>query len=262
MTLTTEQLSGVSESLLNAAENKQPIAPPTEIYPQLDMENAYKIQLDVVSHRVAGGARIVGKKIGLTSPAMQKMLGVDEPDYGHLLDDMSVFQGEGMAMGLFIQPRIEGEIAFVLEKDLSGPGLTRAEVASAVAGAMPALEIIDSRIADWNIKIQDTIADNASSSHFVLGSSMISISKIDLRYVGYVLVKNGLLAGTGAGADVLGDPLQSVTWLANKMGEFGIGLKAGEIILSGAASAALPIQAGDSIQLNVDRVGQVGCCFI
>lgn len=261
MALTPEQLRSASESLIQAAGSKQPIGPLTITFPQLEIEDAYKIQLNVVKHRLENGTKIVGKKIGLTSPAMQKMFNVNEPDYGHLFDDMNVFQGEAFPMSNLLQPRIEGEIAFVLEKDLMGPGLTTAEVSRAIAGAIPALEIIDSRIADWKIKIQDTIADNASGSHFVLGSSIVPLTGIDFRYVGYVLLKNGQLAGTGAGADVLGSPIQAVTWLVNKMGEFGIGLKAGEIILSGAASSAVTVEAGDSIQLNVDRVGQVGCYF-
>ena len=262
MTLTSEQLTGVSEDLIRASESRQPISPLTETFPQIDLVDAYNIQLMVVNRRLKAGARVVGKKIGLTSPAMQEMLGVDEPDYGHLFDDMVIFQEEAFPVSRLIQPRIEGEIAFVLEKDLAGPGLTIPEVAGAIAGAMPALEIIDSRITEWKIKIQDTVADNASSSHYVLGSSIVPLTGLDLRYVGYVLVKNGQLFGTGAGADVLGSPLQSVTWLVNKLGEFDIGLKAGEIILSGAASGAVPIAAGDSIQLNVDRIGQVGCCFV
>jgi len=261
MTLTPDQLYSASESLIQAASSKQPIAPLTTTYPQIEIEDAYQIQLNVVKHRLENGATLVGKKIGLTSPAMQKMLNVNEPDYGHLFDDMNLFQGEAFPISKLLQPRIEGEIAFVLEKDLKGPGLTIAEVTRAMAGVMPALEIIDSRITDWKIKIQDTIADNASGSHFVLGSSIIPLAGIDLRYVGYVLTKNGHLVGTGAGADVLGSPIQAVTWLANKMGMFDIGLKAGEIILSGAASGAVTVETNDFVQLNVDRVGQVGCYF-
>jgi 2-keto-4-pentenoate hydratase len=223
------------------------------------VEDAYRIQLLNVKRRLADGRKIVGKKIGLTSPAMQTMFGVGEPDYGHLLDDMLIHQGEGLKVEQLIQPRVEGEIAFILDRDLKGPGVTPTEVLRATAGVVAALEIIDSRIKDWKIKIQDTVADNASSAAFVVGSKMVSVTGLDLRHVGFVLTKNGRLSSLGAGAAVLGSPAQAVAWLANKMGEFGVALNAGEIVLSGAACAAVPISAGDSVHLVVDRIGEVGC---
>jgi 2-oxopent-4-enoate hydratase len=204
---------------------------------------------------------MVGKKIGLTSLAMQQMVNVSEPDYGYILDNMIIYQGEGLSASQFLQPRIEGEIAFIMEQDLMGPGITIGDVMRATAGVTAALEIIDSRIRDWKIKIQDTVADNASCGGIVLGSKMVPLTGLDLRYVGFVMTKNGRLASTAAGAAVLDNPVQSVAWLANKLGEYEIPLKAGEIILSGAAAAALPVQRGDTIHLTVDRISDVGCCF-
>lgn len=261
MALSEKELSEASEKLVTASRDLKPIDPFTEVYPEITTEEAYRIQGITVDTRLAEGRKVVGKKIGLTSPAIQQMLNVYEPDYGHLLDDMLVYQGEGLSTSRLLQPRIEGEIAFVLDRNLSGPGVTPADVIRATAGVTAALEIIDSRIRDWKIKIQDTVADNASSAAFVLGSNLVPLARLDLRCVGFVMTRNGQLAATGAGAAVLGNPVQSVAWLANKMGEYGISLKAGEIILSGAAAAAVPVKAGDSVHLIVDRLGDVGCFF-
>ena len=261
MAFTEDQRSRIADAILDAAERKHSIEPLSDTYPDITTQDAYQIQLSNVQRRVASGRKIVGKKIGLTSPAMQQLFNVMEPDYGHLFDDMLYYQGEAVHSGKFLQPRIEGEIAFVLARDLTGPGITPTEVLRATAGLVAALEIVDSRIRDWKIKIQDTVADNASSGAFVIGSKMVSAAGMDTRHVGFVFAKNGRVAGTAAGAAVLGSPIQAVAWLANKMGEYGIGLKAGEIILSGAACAAVPVQTGDSIHLVVDRVGEVSCFF-
>ena len=261
MSLTSDQIAQAAQSLFKASQDRAPIAPLTETFPGITVEEAYQVQTINIDARQSAGARVVGKKIGLTSPAMQEMLGVGEPDYGQLLDDMLLYQGVDFDASTLLQARIEGEIAFVMDQDLMGPGITPTDVARATAGVMPALEIIDSRVKDWKIKIQDTVADNASAAVFILGASLTPLGGLDLRHVGFVLSKNGQLAGTGAGAAVLGSPIQSVAWLVNKMGEMGVGVKAGEIILSGAASAAVPVAAGDSIHLVVDRLGEVACRF-
>lgn len=261
MALSKPQILELAEALIVAAEKAQPVAPFTETHPDITVDEAYQIQLAVVERRLKAGRKIVGKKIGLTSPAMQQMFGVGEPDYGHLFDDMVLYQGEPARISGFLQPRIEGEIAFILERDLKGPGVTPTDVLRATAGVVAAFEIVDSRIRDWKIKIQDTVADNASSGAFVLGSKMVSVKGLDLRHVGFVMTKNGALAATGAGAAVLGSPAQSVAWLVNKMGYYDIGLKAGEIVLSGAAAAATPVVSGDSAHLTVDRIGDVTCFF-
>lgn len=254
-------LSDAAQKLIYASRDMKPIDPFTETYPDITVEEAYQIQLITVEARLAEGQKVVGKKIGLTSAAMQEMFNVNEPDYGHLLDDMLLYQGQELSTSRLLQPRIEGEIAFILERDLEGPGITTSDVIRCTAGVTAALEIIDSRIRDWKIRIQDTVADNASSGAFVLGSTLVPLSGIDLRYVGFVMTKNGHLIASAAGAAVLGDPVQAVAWLANKMGEYEIPLKAGEIILSGSAVAAVPVKAGDSIHLTVDRIGDVGCFF-
>jgi len=262
MSLTQDQIAQAAQGLFQAAQDKTPMAPLTETFPGISVEEAYQVQTINIEKRLRSGGRVVGKKIGLTSPAMQEMFGVGEPDYGQLLEDMLRYQGVDCDASRLLQPRIEGEIAFVMDRDIMGPGITPTEVARAAAGVAPALEIIDSRIKDWKIKIQDTVADNASAAAFVLGASLTPLGGLDLRHVGFVMTKNGQLAGTGAGASVLGSPLQSVAWLLNKLGEMGVGIKAGEIILSGAASAAVPIAAGDSIHLVVDRLGEVACRFV
>ncbi len=261
MALDKSQLEQAANALIAASNNLAPIAPLTETFPDISVDDAYQIQLLVAQSRLAAGRKVVGKKIGLTSPAMQEMFDVNEPDYGQIFDDMLIYQGEGQDASRLLQPRIEGEIAFVLERDLTGPGVTPTDVLRATSGVVAALEVIDSRVKDWKIKIQDTVADNASAAAIVLGSNMVSARGLDLRHVGFVMSKNGRLAGTGAGAAVLGSPAQSVAWLANKMGEYGITLEAGDIVLSGAASAAVPVAAGDSIHLHVDRIGEVSCFF-
>ncbi len=262
MTLSDDQFAIIAANLWDAARTGTPIDPLTAAYPDITVDDAYRIQLVNVERRIADRARVIGKKIGLTSPAMQEMFKVAEPDYGHLFDDMLVYQGQGVPVSGLLQPRIEGEIAFVLAEDLEGPGVTPTDVLCATEGVTAALEIVDSRIRDWKIKIQDTVADNASSAAFVIGSKLVFPDNMDLRHVGFVFTVNGRLAGTGAGAAVLGSPVQSVAWLANKMGEYGITLKAGEIVLSGAACAAVPVSAGDAVHLVVDRVGEVGCFFV
>lgn len=261
MRLNETEISGTAQKLIAAHKNLAPIEPLTETYPGITIEDAYRIQLLTIDAWKAEGQKVVGKKIGLTSAPMQEMLGVDEPDYGHLMDRMLVYEDSGMPASTLIEPRIEGEIAFVLDSDLTGPGVTPADVVRSTAGVMAALEIIDSRVKDWKIKIQDTVADNASSAAFVVGAKMVPIKRLDLRNVGFVFTKNGKIAATGAGAVVLGSPVQSVAWLANKLGTYGIGLKAGEIILSGSAVAAVPVGQGDSIHLTVDRIGKVSCFF-
>jgi 2-keto-4-pentenoate hydratase len=261
MGLGDKEITEAARSLTKAFKELKPIDPLTDTFPGITSEEAYRVQLMTIEARKASGTRIVGKKIGLTSPAMQQMFHVEEPDYGHLMDDMLIYQGFELSMARLVQPRVEGEIAFVLKENLMGPGITPTDVLRSTEGVVAALEIIDSRIRDWKIKIQDTIADNASSAAFVLGTRMVPVESIDLRHVGFVLTKNGQIAATGAGAAVLGSPAQSVAWLANRLADYGVGLQAGEIILSGSAVAAVPVQAGDSIHLVVDRIGEVSCYF-
>lgn len=252
----------IARDLHHAETQVTPIDALTATYPGITVEDAYAIQRAGIDLRCAGKAHtVVGKKIGLTSVAMQKLLGVDEPDFGHLLDHMLVVEGQAIPASQLLLPKVEGEVAFVLKHALRGPGVTFADVLRATEGVMASIEIVDSRIRDWKIKLPDTIADNASSARFVLGSRMLPVHKVDLRLVGMVLEKNGEVVSTGAGAAVWGHPAASVAWLANRLAPFDIALEAGEIILSGALTAAVDAQPGDTFHVAFQELGSVGVRF-
>jgi 2-keto-4-pentenoate hydratase len=257
----TNRFITLSEHLAQAENKRQGVEPLTSIDPEITVVEAYQVQLATVERKIAEGRRIVGKKIGLTSRAMQKLLGVDQPDYGHLLDDMEVADRGSISPQLVLQPKVEAEIAFVLKKDLVGPHVTVPEVLLATDYVVPALEVVDSRVSDWKIKLQDTIADNASSGLYVLGEKKLRPTDIDLAQVGVVFYKNGEIMNTGVGAAALGHPAFCVAWLANKLFEFGITLKAGEIILSGALSAAVNAEPGDHFQARFAHLGEVSVGF-
>lgn len=259
MDISTEALAS---ELLQAEQQRVQVKPLTERFPELTVRQAYQIQLAAIRSRLKNGRRVVGKKIGLTSKAMQELLGVPEPDYGHLLDDMVILNGDIIPAGRLIQPRCEGEIAFLLKRDLTGPGVSVVDVLAATEAVLPALEIVDSRVKDWKIKIQDTVADNASSAMVALGNKLTPVHDLDLRLVGMVLEKNGQVAATGAGAAVLGHPASAVAWLANKLAEFDIPLKSGEVILSGSLATAPPVAAGDYFRADFDRLGSVSVRFV
>lgn len=250
-----------AERLAEAVRSREPVGALTDAAPDMTVADAYAIQMEGIRRRVAAGARPVGKKIGLTSKAMQDLLKVGEPDFGHLLDDMVLAPGQPAPMQQLLQPKAEGEIAFLLGKDLVGPGITVAAVLAATEAVMPAIEIVDSRVKDWKIKIQDTVADNASSGFLALGAQMTSPRNLDLRLLGMVLSKNGEQVSTGAGAAVLGHPAAAVAWLANKLAELGTPLRAGEIVLSGAITAAPPAAAGDRFEVSFERLGSVSVHF-
>lgn len=252
----------VASELRRAEAERVAISPLTTTYPEITVEDAYKIQLENVTVRLAEGRKVIGKKIGLTSKGMQRLLGVGEPDYGHLLEDMLIVEGEPCRRNELIYPRIEGELAFILKDTLKGPGITIADVYRATEGVMPAFEIVDSRIVDWKIKLADTVADNASSARLVLGGHMLPIRDVDLRLVGMVMEKNGDVVSTGAGAAVWGQPAAAVAWLANKMAAFDIALHAGEIVLSGAVTAAETVSAGDVYTVSFDGLGSLNQRFI
>lgn len=229
---------------------------------ELSVADAYQVQLINIERRLKSGRRIVGCKVGLTSLAMQRMLGVDQPDFGHILDDMVIRNGGRCATSELIAPRVEPEIAFVLAKALRGPGVSRADVLAATEYVTPALEIIDTRIKDWKIGLVDTIADNASSAQIVLGDQKTSPRDCDLRLVGMILEKNGQLAETGAGAAALGHPAEAVAWLVKKLGEFGQQIAAGSIVMPGALCRAIDVVAGDSVTATFDRLGSVQVSFV
>jgi 2-keto-4-pentenoate hydratase len=251
----------LSEHLAKAETNRSGVEPLSSIAPDLTIEDAYQVQLATIESKVAAGKKIIGRKIGLTSKAMQNLLGVDQPDYGHLLDNMVIEDGGDISSNLVLQPKVEAEIAFVLKKDLTGPYVSVPDVLLATEYVVPALEVVDSRIADWKIKLEDTIADNASSGLYVLGETKMKPDNIDLAQVGVVFYKNGEIMNTGVGAAALGHPATCVAWLANKLFEFGITLKAGEVILSGALSAAVNAEPGDEFKARFDHLGEVSVGF-
>jgi 2-keto-4-pentenoate hydratase len=255
------QTVSFSERLAQAEEKGNIVKPLTELYPDISIREAYMIQLKTIERKVEAGAGIVGKKIGLTSLAMQKLLGVDQPDYGHLLDSMEVENHGQISLHRVIQPKVEAEIAFKLKRDLVGPRVTSTDVLLATEYIQPALEIVDSRIENWQIKLQDTIADNASSGLYVLGGNPMSVDKVDLSQIGMVLYKNNEVVNTGVGAAALGGPANAIAWLANKLFEFGIYLKSGEIILSGALSAAVQAESGDIFTARMAHIGEVSVTF-
>jgi len=255
------RMGALARMLLEAEETRKPIPPLTESDPGISLDEAYHIQLQVMEIKKSHGQVVVGKKIGITSLAMQNMLGVKEPDYGHILDGMVAMAAEKIQRADLIAPRVEGELAFVLKDDLKGPGVTLAEVIRCSEGVIPSLEIIDSRIVDWRIKLPDTVADNASSARIVLGGTITPIKMLDLRTVGMVLEKNGEVATTAAGAAVLGHPAQAVAWLANRLAAYGMSLRKGEVILSGSLTGAIPVAAGDFVRADFGQLGDAKIKF-
>lgn len=216
----------------------------------------------MIARRLADkGEHIVGKKIGVTSKVVMDMLNVDQPDFGELLSGMWVENGSAVDAATMIAPRAEGEIAFVLKKDLQGPGVTMADVIAATDHVSPCFEIVDSRILDWKIKIQDTVADNASAGAFVVGDTKVDPRKIDLSLVGMTLEKNGAIVTSGAGAAALGHPANAVAWLANTLGRLGVPLKAGEVVLSGSLGALVPVVAGDHLSMSIGGLGATHISF-
>ncbi|HIF51327.1 MAG TPA: 2-oxopent-4-enoate hydratase [Thiotrichaceae bacterium] len=257
------KIKTLGDELYDALRNRTMVEPLTDREPDITIEDAYHISLHLVDRRQADGETIIGKKIGVTSAAVQNMLNVHQPDFGYLTDRMICANGEDMPISSeLIQPKAEGEIAFILKKDLIGPGVTNADVLRATDFVMPCYEIVDSRIKDWKIKIQDTIADNASCGLFVLGDQAVDPRKVDLTTCGMVLEKNGEVVSTGAGAAALGSPINCVTWLANTLGEFGIPLKAGEVILSGSLVPLEPIKPGDNMSLIIGGIGTAAVRFV
>ncbi|MBV6272750.1 2-oxopent-4-enoate hydratase [Alcaligenaceae bacterium CGII-47] len=252
----------LGDELYDAWSERRMVAPLTDRHPSLSVEDAYRIQQRTVQCHQTAGARVIGKKIGVTSQAVMDMLDVHQPDFGYLLSHMVYAPGEAVSMSKLIQPKAEGEIAFILKKDLVGPGVTVTDVLAATEAVTACFEIVDSRVQDWKIKIQDTVADNASSGVFVLGNRLVSPRGLDLRTCGMVFEKNGELMGTGAGAAALGHPANAVAWLANALGVLGVGLNAGEVILSGALAAMVPVTAGDSLQVSIGGIGTCGLRFV
>ena len=252
----------LGDELYGALTACQVLDPLSSRHPDITIEDAYTIQQRLIARRLGAGERVVGKKIGVTSQAVMNMLGVFQPDFGILLDGMVYNEGQPIEARTLIQPKAEGEIAFVLKKDLMGPGVTAADVMAATEGVMACFEIVDSRIRDRKIQIQDTVADNASCGVFVLGDRLVDPRDVDLATCGMVLEKNGEIVATGAGAAALGHPANAVAWLANTLGRLGMGLKAGEVVLSGSLGIMVPVQAGDSLRVTIGGIGGCSVRFI
>lgn len=259
MTLDAPLIQRLGDELYDALSAQQVVAPLTERHPDITIEDGYRIQLRMIERRLQAGEKVIGKKIGVTSQAVMNMLGVHQPDFGQLLDGMVYGDGAVIPAGTLIQPKAEGEIAFVLGHDLQGPGITAADVLRATEGVMVCFEIVDSRVRDWKIKIQDTVADNASCGAFVLGDRLVDVRALDLRHCGMVLEKNGEVVVTGAGAATMGSPVNAMVWLANTLGRLDMPLRAGEVVLSGALGAMVPVVPGDQLRVTI---GGIGSCSV
>ncbi|MGO1500070.1 MAG: 2-oxopent-4-enoate hydratase [Marinobacter sp.] len=250
------------DELFQAMLDRKQVGPLTDRFSDISIEDAYAISGRVLERRIESGARVIGKKIGLTSKAVQNMLKVGQPDFGYLTDDMAFNQGEEICISeRLIQPKAEGEVAFILKKNLMGPGLTAADILAATDCVLPCFEVVDSRIENWQIKIEDTVADNASCGVFLLGDRAVDPRKVDLATCGMVVEKNGSIISTGAGAAALSSPVNCVTWLANTLGRFGTPLKAGEVILSGSLVPLEPVEAGDFMSMSIGGIGGASVRF-
>lgn len=257
-----KQITAFGDALFDAMTTRTTIAPLTTQAPDISIDDAYLISRRFLERRLATGERVVGTKIGVTSKAVMTMLNVHQPDFGYLTDSMMFATGaEVPASQTLIAPRAEGEIAFILKKDLCGPGVTNADVIRATDFVMPCFEIVDSRITDWKIKIQDTIADNASCGVVVLGDKAVRPTAVDLSTCGIVVSLNGEIISTGAGAAALGSPVNCIAWLANTLGARGVALKAGEVILSGSLVPLQPVKPGDNMHMAIGGIGQCSVRF-
>ncbi|MCE3551880.1 fumarylacetoacetate hydrolase family protein [Pseudonocardia sp. RS11V-5] len=246
-----------ARALYDARRTRTPIPPFTDDDPTLGMADGYAVQRELVDLLLADGDRIVGYKVGLTSEPMQKMIGVDSPDHGPVLASTVYRDGDEIPLSRFIAPKVEAEIVFVLGERLAGPGVTVTQARAALAGAVAGMEIVDSRIADWRIKLADTVADLASNGAVATSSRIVPVADLDTRLVGMTLTRNGELVDTGAGAAALGDPVAVVAWLANVLGENGVALEPGHLIMTGALHAAVPMTPGDVFRAEFDRLGAV-----
>lgn len=250
-------VEGKARALYDARRTRRAIAPFTDDDPTLGMADGYAVQSELVGLILADGDRVVGYKAGLTSKPMQTMLGVDQPDYGPVLESTVYRDGDEVSVSRFIQPKIEAEIVLTLGEELRGPGVTVEDARRAVRGAAAAMEIVDSRFENWRIKLADTVADMASNGAVAISRHVVPIDEMDVRLIGMVLTRNGALVDTGAGAAALGNPLAVVAWLANTLASDGIVLEPGHVVMTGALHAAVPMQPGEEYLAEFDRLGPV-----
>jgi 2-keto-4-pentenoate hydratase len=256
--LTVDQRVDAADRLYAAERTRTPIPPLIDVYPSIDVVDSYEIQLYNIRRR---NRPILGHKVGLSSLAMQQMMGVDEPDYGHLLDDMALREDTPVDTGRYCYPRVEVEVAFVLGADLPGEGCTEADVLAATEAVAPSIELIDSRIVDWKISLPDTIADNASSAGFVLGANRTSPSDVDIQAIDATLWRNEEQVAKGRSDAVLGNPVTAVAWLAGKVAGFGVRLRAGHVIMPGSCTRAIDARPGDVFRAEFTGLGEVALEF-
>ncbi|MEV6772749.1 2-keto-4-pentenoate hydratase [Nocardia sp. NPDC051030] len=259
--LTDALRTELAEELALAERDRVPLDPLVARYPGIDVVDAYEIQLINIRRRTAAGSRIIGHKVGLSSKAMQQMMGVDEPDYGHLLAEMEVFEDVPVDTSKFLYPRVEVEVGFVLGADLPGEDCTEEDVLAATVAYAPAIELIDTRIKDWKIGLCDTIADNASSAGWVLGPERVAPNELDIKKIDAVLTRNGEIVAEGRSDAVLGDPTIGVAWLARKVAQFGVRLKKGDIVLPGSCTRAIDARPGDDFTAEFAGLGSVRLRF-
>ena len=259
--LSTAARAELAADLAEAERTRVPMSPLIVAYPDIDVVDAYEIQLINIRQRIAEGAVVVGHKVGLSSEAMQKMMGVDEPDYGHLLADMEVFEDVPVVAAKYLFPRVEVEVGFLLAEDLQGAGCTEDDVLAATAAFAPSIELIDTRIRDWKIALCDTIADNASSAGYVLGPARVSPKDVDITAIDAVLTRNGDVVAEGRSDAVLGNPVTAVAWLARNVDSFGVRLRAGDIVLPGSCTRAIDARPGDEFVADFAGLGSVRLSF-
>jgi 2-keto-4-pentenoate hydratase len=255
--LSEEEARTCAAQLLEARDTGVAIAPFTDSRPELGMADGYAIQRHLVARLLERGETISGYKLGLTSRPMQELLGVDSPDFGPVFASTVFRDGAELPVDAFIAPRMEGEIAVILGEDVAGPHCTPAQVRRATAGIAASLEIVDSRILDWRIRLADTVADLASNGAIALSSVVVPLDDLDPRLIGMVFTRNGELMATGAGAAALGDPLAAVAWLANTLAPLGAALPAGSVIMTGALHAMVPVAPGDVFRAEFDHLGPI-----
>ncbi|ABH00310.1 MULTISPECIES: 2-keto-4-pentenoate hydratase [Rhodococcus] len=250
-----------ADRLAEAAHECRPCLPVRDLLSPGDISAAYAVQQILTEKALASGRRIVGRKIGLTSRAVQQQLGVDQPDFGVLFADMARKQHIPIAIDRLLQPKVEAEIAFMLSEDLADGNFDLARIRSAAGTAVAALEIVDSRIRDWDITIVDTVADNASSAQYVIGDDVVTVGDLDLTQMTMTMAADGAQVSSGTGADCLGDPMHAVQWLARTVYEYGSPLRAGDLVLSGALGPVVPVESGRSYTATISGLGSVKATF-
>ncbi|WP_209121068.1 2-keto-4-pentenoate hydratase [Alkalihalobacillus sp. BA299] len=258
----TDVINQIADELYKAERDRFEVDKFVDRFSELDIELAYQVQERLIEIKCQEEkTKIAGRKLGLTSRAKQEMMGVHEPTYGVLLENMQLFEGEQVTLESFIHPKIEPEIAFIFDKEVKGPIITVADILAATAFITPAMEIIDSRYRNFRFTLPDVVADNSSSSRYLISEKLIPVDHIDLRLMGMVFKKNGEIVATSAGASVMGHPARAVAWMANQLVKKGQSIKAGEVVLSGALSEAFTITSGDHFSVSFDRMGSLKASF-